>query len=204
MTVGGVKSKRAILGMALLLCLWVGAGCLFEPRGAEPPASGSEVIYLPRGEAQNVWANAEIALNALDAAGWADAIGSVFRYIPDGQTQQDFPNVDWDNWTRDAEMAFINNFFNNVSLVQAALRDEDIEVGQPSGGEADWTVIYFLTVTDVTGAETKYRGRCEIKLRLRGSFWYVEEWIDEEGASDPDTGAILPTMGSLRGAFASK
>jgi hypothetical protein len=190
--------------------LVVAAGCLFEPRDSEPPSSGGEVVYLPRGEAINVWTNAEKALNAIDTPGWGDAIGGGvaespgFRYIPDGQTLQDFPNVDWDNWDREAEMAFITNFFNNVNLVQADLRDSTIFFEDPSGGEADWRFIYFLTVTDANGATTKYRASCEIRLRLRGSFWYIEEWIDEQGEEDPGTGAILPTMGSLRATFVSR
>lgn len=197
--------------MACLALACVGAlsGCLFQPREAEPPRSGSEVVYLPRGEAINVWGNAEISLNAIDAPGWGDAVGgeaagSNFRYIPDSQTQLDFPGVDWANWSREQEMSFINNFYNNVSAVLADLRYEDLDIGDPSGGAADWRFTYLIDVTDVSGTVTRYGGTCEVMLRLRGSFWYIEEWIDEEGASDPDTGAILPTMGSLRGAFASK
>ncbi len=206
----GMRNAKSSLRSALitLASLVLLSGCLFEPRDAEPPASGSEVVYLPRGEAINVWANAETALNARDAAGWGDAVGGTgasieFRYVPDGQTLLDFPNVDWANWDREAEMAFINNFFNNVTAVQANLRDEDIFVENPSGGEADWRFIYFLTVTDPTGTQTKYRGSCEVMLRLRGSFWFIEEWIDEQGEADPETGATLPTMGSLRGTFVS-
>jgi hypothetical protein len=199
---------KILAGLTLTLA-WAMSGCLFQPREAEPPTTGTEVVYLPRGEALNVWGNAEISLNAIDSPGWGDAVGSEavgssFRYIPDGQTLINFPGVDWANWTREQEMNFINNFFNNVSAVQANLRYVDVFVEDPSGGAADWRFTYLIDVTDVSGAVTRYGGTCEVRLRLRGSFWYIEEWIDEEGASDPDSGAILPTMGSLRGAFASK
>jgi hypothetical protein len=193
-----VTLTRSLLGVLVLGHL---AGCLFQPREPEPPASGSEVVYLPRGQAVNVLANAELALNARDAAGWDDVISDSFSYGNEVPNEQDFP---WDSWDKSHEMTFINNFFNNVTNVEMNLRETDIFVDDPAGGEAIWEFIYFLRVTDVNGLQTRYRAKFEVTLRLIGSFWYIDRWVDESSEADPETGDSLPTMGSLRSAFASK
>jgi len=181
------------------------AGCFFEPRDPEPPASGTPVVYLPRGEAENVVANAEIALNARDAAGWDDAIGENFAYHPDDQTSNvDYPDVDWDNWDRSREMAFVASFFASVNQVQMDLNQTVQSVEELGGGAELWTLVYFMTVTTSQGTQTKYSGRAELTLRLIGSYWFIDDWRDLEGETDPDTGGLLATMGSVRGAFGSK
>ncbi len=61
-----------------------------------------------------------------------------------------------------------------------------------------------LVVTNkADGSTVRYRGKCDVIFRLEGNFWYIYEWRDLQGESDPDTGQLLNTMGVLRGTFGS-
>ncbi|MFH1845571.1 MAG: hypothetical protein ABIF77_20485 [bacterium] len=198
---GVFQTVVTLLALAAYLPLLT--GCLFKPRTPEPP-TGAEIVYLPRGEVPNILANLETALKNLDIAGYDDAIGENFVYLPDSQTKNDYPAVDWANWDREQELAFAGNMFDNISALQANLRDTDIRVDIGSGTEVEWEVIYLLEQTSSDGSVTKYRGGVEIIFRQIGSFWYIDSWEDLQGEPDPDTGAALTSMGGLRGAFASK
>jgi hypothetical protein len=189
-----------VLGGGGLLLL---GSCFFAPRSPEPPASGQECQYLPRGEAENILSNIEEALDCKDGGGYDDAISETFTYEPDDQTQSAYPSVDWDGWGQQQEEDFGDWLFQNLNSLVLDLRDSTITVEIPSGTEAEWDVIYFLKVTDDDG-ETRFRARAELTLRLVGSYWFLDKWVDLNQENDPDTGAELPTMGSLRGAFASK
>jgi hypothetical protein len=203
----GSRRKITAAGMVWMALAAAGClgltGCLFAPREAESPASGQEIIYLPPSEAENVLDNTQTALNALDSGGYDDVISETFQYEPDTDTQAAWPGVDWDNWNATQEEGFAARLFQNVNKIQMDLRDSTINVELPSGTEAEYDLIYFLKVTDLTG-ETRYRGRAELTFKLIGSSWYIDKWVDLNQEGDPETGADLPTMGSLRGALASK
>lgn len=201
----GVGMKRwLIAGLVLAGGLPALSGCLFAPRTPEAPASGEQITYLPPRDAANVLANAETALNFLDVSGYEDAISEDFTYIADSETVNDWPGVDWENWGREQELAFINAFFTSGSTVEVDLRDTDITTDDISGTEGEWEVIYFLKETATDGSEIGYRGRMLVGFKLETSFVFITRWEDLEGQDDPDTGAALTTLGRLRGAFASK
>ena len=66
-------------------------------------------------------------------------------------------------------------------------------------------MIYDVTVTSgVDNSSIRYRGSAIITFTLEGNFWYITEWRDQQGESDPDTDQLLSTLGVLRGNFASK
>jgi len=199
--VGRYRTGVTVLLLAAYLPLLT--GCLFKPRTPEPP-TGEEIFYLPRGEVANILANLETALNNLDIAGYDDAIGENFVYIPDSQTENDYPGVSWGSWNREQELAFAGNMFDNISALEVNLREEDIRTETGSGTEVEWELVYSLDQTSSDGSVVKYRGQVIIIFRQIGSFWYIDNWEDLQGEEDPDTGAALTSMGGLRGAFASK
>ena len=102
------------LARVLLLALVLAApgGCLFEPRVPETPTSGESIPYLPRGEAKNVWANLQTALNYSDSFGWEENISQDFRYYPDQEAEDQYPGL-FDDWGYEKEKAFINRFFDS-------------------------------------------------------------------------------------------
>lgn len=197
--------RRARLAMPLLACLAC-AGCLFAPREAEPPQTGTIVRYLEQIAPVNTWDNLETSAEATHAPGWEAAISSLsFMYEPDTATASQFPGV-FTGWNRDKELAFINALYNAKVTIVAQMRNPEFVVPPSSGSESLWeNVIYDMTVTStVDASKVRYRGLADIKFTLEGNFWYISEWHDRQGESDPDTGQLLSTLGVLRGTFASK
>jgi hypothetical protein len=147
-----------------------------------------------------VLANLETAFNNLDPAGYERQIATEFQYQPDSGTQASYPDVDWDNWNRTNEIAFIEQFFNNVEGVTSNLNEVAIQTGW-EGNSAELQYIYSVRVAE-SGGEVPYRGRVTLEFRLDGTFWKLFRWFDEQGEEDPDTGSQLQTLGQRRGAFA--
>jgi hypothetical protein len=194
---------RTRLLFALLLPI-LAAGCLFEPRAAEPPSTQDPIEYLPRTSPRNIWENCRLALDNVDATGWDNAVHETFLYEPDSQTLSQYPGVFATPWGKTQEMAFANAWFSNRPIIQANLLDEEISTPDGSGGRAEWDIIYFLNVTDrQTGSLARYRARATLVFELKGNYWFLTYWRDENGESDPGNPQILlPTLGVVRGAFA--
>jgi hypothetical protein len=178
-------------------------GCIFEPRDPAPPDTGEAIDYLAQVQVAFTLANLQTAINANHVPGYQNAISQDFVYIPNSQVESDYPGVDWAGWGYEQEMAFVNALFTSGSTFEAKLRDEDIRVEEPSGDLGEWEIIYSLKEEGVGGSEIKFRGRAFVFFEQIDSFWYISRWEDVEGATDPQTGATLPTWGGLRGAFAS-
>jgi len=196
-------AARAVL--AMMGCL-VAGGCLFAPREAEPPQTGQIVRYLEQISPDAAWDNLETSAEATHAPGWEGAISPTsFLYIPDSDAESQFPGV-FVGWDRDREISFINAFYNADVTIVALMRNREFEVPPSSGSVSIWeNVIYDMTVTStVDGSTVRYRGSAIITFSLEGNFWYISEWRDQQGESDPDSGQLLSTMGVLRGNFASK
>ena len=196
---GTARSCRpASLAALVLLC-----GCIFDARDPEPPTTQA-INYLPRSRAANIWENCRLALINRDAGGWDTAVSENFYYVPDSQTEQAYPGIDWSQWGKQQEMAFINSWFASGVTIAANLRDgDDDNTPDGSGGLAEWTITYQLTVTDQTGSLTRYRAKAVLEFTLEGSYYYLSSWRDEQGEQDPDSGTTLESMGMLRGAFGS-
>jgi len=197
------SAGRAVL--AALGCLLAG-GCLFAPREAEPPQTGDIVRYLDQISPSAVWDNLQTSATATHAPGWEAAISPTsFIYKPDAAAESQYPGV-FAGWDRDHEVAFISALYNSDVTIVALMRNLEFVVPPSSGSESIWeSVIYDLTVTSsVDGSKVRYRGSARITFSLEGNFWYITEWLDLEGESDPETNQLLSTMGVLRGNFAGK
>lgn len=203
-----MRTKKTIgIGIVtLLLASGLVNGCILEPREPEPPTTGEAVSYFDRTSTANVWANLEKSLEATDARGWEDNISQdTFIYLPDSDAESQFPGV-FDGWDRAREVVFINNFYNSDVTITAQMLDDDFVVPPDVGTQVEWeNVIYDLTVTaNAGGSSIRYRGSATITFRLEGNFWYIYQWRDQQGESDPDTQQLLSTMGVLRGTFGSQ
>jgi hypothetical protein len=201
----GHRASRALATCALLAVLSAG-GCLLQPRDAEPPETGEIVEYLEQIIPANVWDNLETSAEATHAPGWEAAIEATdFRYIPDSAAEAQFPGV-FADWGPEKEIAFINALYNADVEIVATMRNPEFVVPPSSGSVSVWeNVIYDLTVTStVDQSSVRYRGSAIITFTLVGSFWYITEWRDQQGESDPETNQLLSTLGVLRGNFASK
>ncbi len=191
------------LPTAIVLVAAVGllGGCLFEPRPAEPPETGTIVRYQDQITPENTWDNLETSLEASHAPGWEAAISSnSFLYIPDSAAENQSPGA-FTDWGRDRELTFINALYNSEVDITARMRNFEFTVPPSSGGISIWeNVIYDVTVTSrIDNRSLRYRGSAIITFTLEGNFWYITEWRDQQGESDPDTEQLFPTMGVLRG-----
>jgi hypothetical protein len=204
---GSARRVPAACALAgLLACLLAGAGCLLQPREAEAPQTGDIVVYLEQIDPANTWDNLETSARATHAPGWEGAISQTsFVYIPDSAAEAQFPGA-FDNWNREREISFINALYNSDVTIVATMRNPGFVVPPSSGSVSVWeNVIYDLRVTSgVDGSSVRYRGSAIITFSLEGNFWYISEWRDQQGESDPDTNQLLSTLGVLRGNFASK
>lgn len=200
-----MRNHRILAVLVWVLGSSVLSGCFFEPREAAPPATGTTVKYFDQNSSANVWANMGKSLEATHAPGWEDNISlDTFIYIPDTETENQFPGL-FVGWDREKEINFINSLYNSNVEITAKMRDDDFVVPPDAGTEMEWeNVIYDVIVTsNVDQSVTRYRGSAIITFRLEGSFWYIYQWRDQQGESDPDTGTLLPTMGVLRATIGS-
>jgi len=187
--------------MMVLAAVPAGSGCIFSPRDPEPP--GASVQYVNDSDPGNVVFNLEQAMGALDPSGYQERISQDFRYEPDGGTLANYPDVDWAGWGYEQEVAFIQDFLGNVDGVTADLNLE-LSEGDESGVGTEAFVRYVSAVTvESGGSEVKYRATVTMEFKIDGTFWRLSRWFDEQGETDPDSGALLPTLGQRRGAFAA-
>ncbi len=209
----GMQNSMAGAGSVLLLLASLSSavlmlsGCLFSPREPEPPSTGEQIIYLPKSSPANVWANLQTSLQATHSPGWEDNISQIeFRYIPDDQAAAQFPPGTFVGWDRSREVSFINGFYNSGVSILAQMIQSGFVFPPPSGSQMTIEdIIYDLQVTnDADGSVVRYRGSCDVIFRLEANFWYIYEWRDLQGESDPNTGQLLSTMGVLRGTFGSQ
>lgn len=198
--------QRRTAAQFVLVTLLAGAvaGCIFEPRTPEPPTSGVSISYLQQTEARNAWQNLQISLNNTDPFGWTTNISTEFRYIPIDDEAASFPALN--DWSYDREVAFINALFASGVRISSVMRNEDFTVPDQTGDSVEWQgVVYFVDVTStVDNSSTRYSASARIVFHLEGNFWYIYEWEDLQGQSDPDSEGQLSSMGVLRGNYASK
>ena len=181
------------------------AAACSPPRTPEPPSSGEAIQYLPRSSPENIWANAQISLENVDAFGWDEAFSENFTYDPDSDAEGQFPGA-FEGWNKEREMAFINGFYDSGVSIDAQMRNDDFVIPDHSSGEVDWeNVIYDLIVTSGSdGSVTRYRASAIITFKLENNFWYIYRWEDLQGESNPDNpDELLSSMGVLRGTFGS-
>ena len=203
-----VRAARTLWAAAWLTAgVFLLSGCLFTPRDPETPGAGVQIDYLVKSSPANVWANLEKSLQAIHAPGWEDNISQLeFLYIPDDEARDQFPPNTFIGWDRDREITFINNFYNSGVHIVAQMSEVGFTFPQPSGSELTVEdIVYDLQVIDDQDQSVvRYSGKCDVIFRLEGNFWYIYEWRDLQGESDPDTGQLLNTMGVLRGTFGSQ
>ncbi len=200
--VGGKPCLMALLLAGTVLL----SGCLFSPREPETPGVGVQIEYLPRSSPANVWANLEKSLTASHSPGWEDNISQIeFSYIPDDEARDLFDPGTFVGWDRPREVTYINNFYNSGVSIVAKMVQSGFIFPPPSSNEMTIEdIIYDLVVTnDADGSVIRYRGKCDVIFRLEANFWYIYEWRDLQGESDPGSGQLLNTMGVLRGTFGS-
>ena len=138
-------------------------------------------------------------------AGWRDALDPSFTYVPDPAAATRYPTA-FDVWDHDAEAAFVETLFTADLEFTARMVGADFTPPPLDGATCVWTACpYTLQVAGPGGASpVAYSGVAKLEFRLAGAFWYLTRWEDLHGGTAPwNPQVVLPTLGELRGAFAS-
>lgn len=192
--------RRGLI-FAILLTVVSCAGCLFEPRDPELPGTNT-IDYLPPLSTDNVLGNLERALAGGDPSGYERMLSDDFVFVPDSGALSNYPDVDWDGWGKDQEVAWVGSFLGNVESVTADLQAEEFG-DEPGTSSAELRYVYALTVTEIGDSQVLYRAQATLEFHIDGTEWRLTRWTDEQGETDPDSGALLPSLGQRRGAYAA-
>ena len=185
--------------LALLL-----AGCSDEDdsRTVEPPTGGGPGYQVPDSPAA-AWSNLELALTHTDAFGWEDQLAADFAYVPDPQTAQAYPTVDWASWGRAQDVEVVGDLDVAADSVAADLTDVVFHAPAGVGGMAIWDVIYDVQIWSSPRSVTRYRARALLTFEFVGADWQLTLWEDLQRESDPDEPSVIyPSLGEVRGALA--
>lgn len=189
-------------GFALLLAVTgvvVLGGCADAGSGDGP----GQLVGGGTGTPEQTWQNMERALNEHAPAGWRDALGTTFEYVPDPVSAARFPGM-LTAWGRADELAFAQTVFAATLEFHARLNVDDAPCPHPEGGAVVWPAVeYSLVVAGPEGeSPVTYRGTADLEFRLDGSFWYLYRWVDLSGAAAPwNEDVVCPTLGELRAVY---
>lgn len=187
--------KKQTLSRSLLWCLVAGlvlaTGCLFEPREANNPDSGS--TWIKPDFPNKVFANMETGLEDLSGGNYERSIGDTFVFIPlPGDIAQNGAEA-YNGWNSEVEISVMRKLLGDATKIEVAFTGVT-----PAGQQGDlyqYEASYNLTITPINDPSTLeiYQGKARFDF-LNGSKGYeLVKWEDIE--------AVLgfPTWGYLRG-----
>jgi hypothetical protein len=189
--------KRERAHRLLIAALLFGAaGCIFEPREAQPPTGGDDTCWIIPNTPTDVFSNLACGLKSAGNSSYERSIGQDFVYIP-------LPGYDgpgnFEGWNVDVELEFIEKLKSDYQ------GERTVKFGDESGrwdqqdietSRASFLGEYRITLYRGDGSDPEvYAGKAEF-LVLRGSTgWVLEKW------EDYDVVGTFPTSANLRGSY---
>jgi hypothetical protein len=190
--------RKAALILMLAAAL-AAAGCILEPRDAEPPGSEEESDWIvPKGP-KDVFRNLASGLSAAGNSNYERSLADDFTFIPRDQDRIQFPGGTFDDWTKAVEMNVLNRIKSTYMGERTAqygdengnFPNEDIQVGM-----AEFEGPYMWTLDRGDGSDPEvYAGTARFYLREGTSGWVLARW------EDIDVIESYPTSGNLRGTY---
>lgn len=181
------------MGVAVVLLLSAGEGCIFEVRDAEPPSSNT--TWLVPDDPQRVFQNMENGLEDLTGVNYTRSLNDAFTFSP---TVEDSLNPTlagkFVNWNLAVETEVTEIILSEASKLTVAFTERDQIFD--SSLEVKFKVRYSLeVVTNTVPADTvTYKGRAQFDMLNGSKGWQLVRWRDEERESG------FATWGFLRGA----
>jgi hypothetical protein len=145
---------------------------------------------------EDVLLNLERIVQRRDWQRYGDYLAADFRFIPYSGVYQEIPPVPWDLWDREWELKFIERLLSPTRGASLSLLEKVLDRGPESGDRAEWDLVYHL----VSGG-VQFRSRAIFVFVKVDNRWFLREWIDTTVETDPLSGGLLQTSGSLRGAI---
>jgi len=127
---------------------------------------------------------------------YGDFLAREFRFIPYDSVPIEYPLVKWEEWGRKREVRFVEELVSPDHGARLDLLDNVLDLGQESQGRAEWDLVYTLVSRDQV-----FRSRAIFIFEKVDNLWYLLRWIDTTIETEKESGAAIPTSGSLRGAL---
>ena len=188
------------IGVVCLLALAL-AGCLFDTREAEPPASGgsgcgSTALDDPLG----VFRAMTCALETQQDAAYERAISTRFVFSPTQQDSLDptFQGTGvYDNWNKTVEMSVLGLMLSDAQTIEVTF-NPSILINQTQF--VRYRVGYELIVVNVaTPTDTTfYGGVAQFDVRNEGGNWRLTFWDEIETVPNQSTWGYLKGILRLR------
>jgi hypothetical protein len=199
-------SRSGLSVSAHLLRLLVAFAVALGMGGCSDDGSSDHLGIIGAREAvtpEQTWQSIQVSVNGRAVAGWENALGATFEYVPDQVSAQAFPGA-FDSWNRDVEIAFAQALFAADVEIDADLIVNGASCPASSGGTVTWPNVEYAIVIAGPGdaSPVTYRGFADLEFGLEGNVWYLTRWVDLQGAPAPwNEGVICPTLGELRAVY---
>lgn len=187
--------KKRVLARSLHWCMVAGlvlaTGCLFEPREADNPDSGS--TWIKPDFPNKVFSNLESGLEDLSGGNYERSIGQTFTFIPLPGDLAQLGEGAYANWNAQVEISVLQKLLGEASKIEVAFTG--LKGVNQQGDLSQWEASYELKVTPISNPSEPeiYKGKARFDF-LNGSKGYeLVKWEDLE--------AVLgfPTWGYYRG-----
>ncbi len=175
----------------LIAGLIFATGCLFEPREANNPDSGS--TWIKPDYPNKVFANMETGLEDLSGGNYERSIGETFTFVPLPGDVAQLGQETYSGWNAEIEISVLQKLLGDASKIEVAFTS--LNPVNQAGDLSQWEASYNLEITPLADPSAKeiYQGKARFDF-LNGSKGYeLVKWEDIE--------AVLgfPTWGYLRG-----
>jgi hypothetical protein len=187
--------KRQELSKSMVWYLIAGlifaTGCLFEPREANPPDSGS--TWIKPDFPNKVFTNMETGLEDLSGGNYERSIGVTFTFIPLPGDVAQLGQEAFNGWNAEIELNVLQKLLGDASKIEVAFTS--LNAVKQEGNLSQWEASYNLEITPLSDPSVKeiYQGKARFDF-LNGSKGYeLVQWEDIEAVVG------FPTWGYLRG-----
>jgi hypothetical protein len=189
--------KYRIAGL-LLLATIVEEGCIFEPRTAQPPASGADAYpwilpYVPK----DVFANLKSGLASNNDSNYERSLDDSFTFIPSPDAAAIYPEK-FANWTKKTELDVLKSIkldYVGARTVQFGDANLNFRIEDEQGAIAVYTGAYAITLNPGDGSPALiYEGEAIFTIIKGTQGWVLSRWEDTQAGTGGN-----PTSGILRG-----
>jgi hypothetical protein len=184
----------------LLLATFVLGGCIFEPRTAEPPASGAEKYpWITPNRPTDVFANLASGLASDHDSNYERSLDATFTFVPSPDAEAIYPGQ-FDDWTKQVELDMLKSVkldYAGARTVQFGDSAGNFAKKNEQGGIATYEGDYTITLSLGGDSSAVYAGYAQFTLIYGTQGWVLQIWEDIR-AIGPN-----PTSGILRGRLRS-
>jgi hypothetical protein len=187
--------KRRAMSKSMVWYLIAGlifaTGCLFEPREADSPDSGS--TWVKPDFPNKVFANLKTGLEDLSGGNYERSIGETFTFIPLPGDDAQFPDSVYAGWNAATEINVLQKLLGEASKIEVEFTS--LNAVNQMGDLSQWEASYDLKIAPLADPSVIdiYKGKARFDF-LNGSKGYeLVKWEDIEIVLG------FPTWGYLRG-----